>query len=63
MDDEAVATIHKLIPNAKIIVSHLDNVAHGSITREVIYQRLSEKGIVHDRRFLKMEKFILLLSK
>lgn len=48
MDDEAVATIHKLIPNAKIIVSHLDNVAHGSITREVMYQRLSEKGIVHD---------------
>ena len=33
MDDEAVATIHKLIPNAKNLVCRFsDNVAHGSIT-------------------------------
>ena len=45
MDDKAVESIHKLIPNAKIIVSHLDNVAHGNITRKIMHKKLAEKGI------------------
>ena len=45
MDDKAVESIHKLIPNAKIIVSHLDNVAHGNITRKIMHKKLAEKRI------------------
>ena len=48
MNDEDVATIYRLIPDAKIIVSHLDNVAHANITREIMRERLIKRGIEQD---------------
>lgn len=48
MDDEAIAIVHKLAPNAKIIASHLDNVAHAYLTRDTLLYKLIEKGLEQD---------------
>ena len=45
MDEEAIDIIHKLAPNAKIIASHLDNVAHAYLTRNILLYKLIQKGI------------------
>ena len=45
MDDHDVAMVHKAAPYAKIIVSHMDTVAHASITRSTMRERLQKLGI------------------
>lgn len=45
MDEEAIDIIHKLALNAKIIASHLDNVAHAYLTRNILLYKLIQKGI------------------
>ena len=45
MNDEDVECVAKTVPNAKIIISHMDNVAHASITRHSMRGLLAKRGI------------------
>lgn len=45
MDDHDVAMVHKAAPCARVIVSHMDTVAHASITRATMRERLQKLGI------------------
>ena len=46
MDDHDVAMVHKAAPCARVIVSHMDTVAHASITRATMRERLQKLGIL-----------------
>ena len=45
MDDEDVKNVCDACPDAKIIISHMDNVAHAAITRKNMRERLTRRGI------------------
>lgn len=45
MNDEDVECVARTAPGAKIIVSHMDNVAHASITRHVMRGLLARRGV------------------
>lgn len=45
MDDADVAALHAACPEARIIVSHMDTVAHASLTRQSMDQALRRRGI------------------
>lgn len=45
MDDNDVNEVYKSCPNAKIIVSHMDNVAHASLTRKTMRERLMQRDL------------------
>lgn len=45
MNDEDVDCVHQTLPNAKLLLTHFDNVAHGVITRREMRARLVERGI------------------
>lgn len=45
MDDSDVNEVYKACPKASIIISHMDNVAHATITRATMYERLKKRGI------------------
>ena len=45
MDDEDVKNVCDACPDAKIIISHMDNVAHAAITRKSMRERLIRRGI------------------
>ena len=45
MDDADVASVVNALPDAKVVVSHMDNVAHASITRPTMKERLTKRGI------------------
>ena len=45
MDDNDVNNVYNACPNAKIIVSHMDNVAHAAITRKSMRDLLTRRGI------------------
>lgn len=45
MDDADVASVVEAAPDAAVIVSHMDNVAHASITRTSMKERLTKRGI------------------
>ena len=45
MDDADVENVYHAAPKANIMVSHMDNVAHASLTRQSMRQRLTERGI------------------
>lgn len=45
MNDEDVDCVHQTLPNAKLLLTHFDNVAHGGITRREMRARLVERGI------------------
>ena len=45
MDDSDVANVHKVCPNAKIIASHMDNVAHATLTRKTLGEKLQQRNI------------------
>lgn len=47
MNDEDVAWAAKAVPKAKLIISHMDNVAHAAITRHSMRGLLAGRGI-HD---------------
>ncbi len=46
MDDEDVEKTVREAPGARIIVSHMDNVAHATITRAEMKKRLTARGIL-----------------
>lgn len=48
MDDNDVAMVHKAAPYARVVVSHMDTVAHATITRATMRERLQNKGILDD---------------
>lgn len=45
MNDEDVESVASTAPNARIIISHMDNVAHASITRHSMRGLLAKRGI------------------
>ena len=45
MNDEDIDCIRQTLPNAQIIVSHMDNVAHATITRHDMRGLLAKRGI------------------
>ena len=45
MNDEDVECVAKIVPNAKIILSHMDNVPHMSITRHLMRGLMAKRGI------------------
>lgn len=45
MDDGDVANVHKVCPNAKIIASHMDNVAHATLNRQTLSEKLHQRNI------------------
>ena len=45
MDDEDVDCVHQSLPEAKLFLTHFDNVAHASITRMEMRGRLQKRGI------------------
>ena len=45
MNDEDIDCIRQTLPNAQIVVSHMDNVAHATITRHDMRGLLAKRGI------------------
>ena len=45
MNDEDISCIAQTLPTAKIIVSHMDNVAHATITRHEMCGLLTRRGV------------------
>ena len=45
MNDEDVACVRAAAPKAKIFVTHMDNVAHASLTRHTLRGRLATRGV------------------
>lgn len=45
MDDNDVNEVYKACPNAAIIISHMDNVAHASLTRTTMRERLTQRNL------------------
>ena len=42
-----VARVHETLPEAELVITHMDNVAHASIDREQMRERLAKRGIEH----------------
>ena len=45
MNDENIACVHETLPTAQIVVSHMDNVAHATITRHEMRGLLARRGV------------------
>ena len=45
MNGEDVAAVHTACPKAKIVISHMDNVAHATITRKDMKQFIHTQGL------------------
>lgn len=45
MDDSDVEKVYELCPNAKIIASHMDNVAHATLNRQTLSKKLHQRNI------------------
>jgi len=45
MNDEDVLSVSKVVPNAQIIISHMDNVAHATITRHEMRGLLARRNV------------------
>lgn len=45
MDKKDIHEVHKAIPNASIVISHMEGVNHNTLTRKELKEFLSEKGI------------------
>ena len=48
MDDGDVEAVYRACPGARIIVSHMDTVAHAAITRADMVERLKQRRILHN---------------
>lgn len=46
MNEEEVVSVCKAIPNAKVIISHMDTVNHAFLSREKLKSYLTEKGMM-----------------
>lgn len=47
MGDEDVWNVSLVAPDARLYITHMDNVAHASITRHVMRGRLASRGVVN----------------
>ena len=45
MNDEDVDCVHQILPEAKLYLTHFDNVAHASITRSQMRGALVRRGV------------------
>ena len=45
MNDEDVDCVHQTLPEAKLYLTHFDNVAHASITRSQMRGALVRRGV------------------
>ena len=45
MNDEDVESVAKTSPSAKLVITHMDNVAHASITRHSMRGLLAKRGV------------------
>ena len=45
MNDEDVESVAKTVPAAKLVITHMDNVAHASITRHSMRGLLAKRGV------------------
>lgn len=45
MDDEDISRVHETLPEAELVITHMDNVAHASIDRERMRKLLAKRGI------------------
>ena len=45
MNDEDVDIVAKTLPTAKLVITHMDNVAHASITRHTMRGLLARRGV------------------
>ena len=48
MDDHDLISLHDACPTAALIASHMDTVAHASLTRRTLREKLARKGILED---------------
>lgn len=46
MNDEDVDSVAQTVPNAELILSHMDNVSHATITRQSMRGLMAKRGIV-----------------
>ncbi len=47
MNKKDIYEVHKAIPNASIVVSHMEGVNHNTLTRKELKEFLTEKGIAN----------------
>lgn len=47
MGDEDVACVARTVPQSQLFLTHLDNVAHASLTRYTLKSRLAARGVDH----------------
>ena len=47
MDAEDVHCVAKTAPNARLYLTHLDNVAHAALTRHTLKGKLAERGVTN----------------
>ena len=47
MNDEDVSCVAKALPTAKLVISHMDNVAHATITRHSMRGLLAQRGVTN----------------
>ena len=45
MNDEDIDCVHQTLPDAKIFLTHLDNVPHAAITRQTMRGLMAKRGI------------------
>lgn len=45
MNDEDVEIVSKTVPAAKLVITHMDNVSHASITRHTMRGLLAKRGV------------------
>ncbi|MBR2693085.1 MAG: MBL fold metallo-hydrolase [Thermoguttaceae bacterium] len=44
-DDEAIERVHAVLPGARIVASHMDTVAHATLTRKTLREKLQKRGL------------------
>lgn len=47
MDEEDVHCVAKTVPEARLYLTHLDNVAHATLTRHMLKGSLAERGVIN----------------
>lgn len=48
MDDQDLVSLHDSYPDATLIASHMDTVAHATLTRKTLREKLASKGVLEN---------------
>ena len=48
MDDQDLASLYDTCPDATLIASHMDTVAHATLTRKTLREKLASKGVLEN---------------